>query len=252
MELVVGLALEQAAAVAGAQHLGEPFLPCCRPAAAAGSAAPWPRSARCPRRYLVQADAEVGVLEPGRQLDGALERLLDPLAVARRGDAFLAQHSPLHPRRIRASQIEPRLGIIGRPLGPALGRADGPIDGGAELVVQRAVERIGEDAPPQRGGREDVAGFGRRRAAGAAELGVDKVEAGVEDEVVGAGERRPRRGGGRTIGRRRRRRAPAAAGRRPRSPLFRVGPTRQRRPRSRRRLPSPLPPATTDAAGRIM
>ena len=99
-------------------------------------------------------------------------------------------------------EVEPRLGVVGRALGPVLGRADRAIDGGAELVVQRAVEGIEQDAPPQRRRGEHVAGLGRRRAAGAAQLGVDLVEACVEDEVVGSRERVFAADEGRPIGRR--------------------------------------------------
>ena len=107
----------------------------------------------------------------------------------------LAQHPPLHPRGVGAAKIEPRLGIVGRPLA-SMPRscAMASIDRRAELVVQVAVERIEQDAPPQSGGGEHVARLGRRRTAGAPELGVDLIEARVEDGDRRRGRAPPRRG----------------------------------------------------------
>ncbi len=65
---------------------------------------------------------------------------------------------------------------------------DGAIDGGRELGVEGFALGIEQDAPPEGGGGENLAGFGRCRSARATELRLDLVEACFEDEVVGAGE----------------------------------------------------------------
>ena len=188
VELVVGLALHQPAAAARAQHLAQPLF-----AIAARQQQQEAQEARRRRRdvgvVLVHAEPEVGVVQAGLERDGALQRLLDPFAVARGGELLAAQHPPLHARAVGAAEVEPGLGILRRPLGPGLRRADRPFDRGGERGIERPALGIELDPPPQRGRLEHVAGFRRRRPAGAAQLGVDLVEARVEDELVGADER---------------------------------------------------------------
>ena len=118
-----------------------------------------------------------------------LHRFLDLLAVARGGDLLAAQHPPLHARTVGAAEVEPGLGILRRPPGPLLRRADRPFDRGSERGIEPPVLGVELDLPPQRRRLENVARFGRRRPAGAAELRVDLVEARIENELVGANER---------------------------------------------------------------
>ena len=187
LELIVRLALEQAPVGPGAHHLCESLL-----AAATREQEEKAQDLRHGGRHVgvvaIQPDTEIGVVEIGVEHQRALERVLDALAVARRGQAFFAQHEPLHAGRVRPAQVEPGLGIVGGANGPGVGRADGAFDRGRKLLVERAAVRIELDAPPERGGGEHVTRLGRRRAAGHAELRFERFESGVEDEVVGADE----------------------------------------------------------------
>jgi hypothetical protein len=187
VQLEIGLALEQAAAAPRPQHLAQPLL-----AVAAGEQQQEAQEPRRRRRYvgvvLVHAEAEVGVVQARLEGDGSLHRFFDLLAVTRRGELFAAQHPPLHARAEGPAQVEPGFRVLRRPLRPRFRGADRALDRGTERVVQRPVLRVELDPPPQRRRFEHVAGFRRRRAAGATQLRVDLIESCFEDELVGAYE----------------------------------------------------------------
>ena len=194
LELIGRLPLEQAAAGAGALDPGESF-----GLVAAGQhqqeAQHFGAAGGDVGVVLVEAVAEICVVEVGVERDGAIERLLDAFAVARGTELLVAQHAPLHARRVGRPDVEMRLGAGRFARDPGLGRGDGVLDRRGEGGIERLAARIEEDAPPDGGGGEHVAGFargrpggGRGRAAGARQIGVGFVEAGIEDVVVDAGE----------------------------------------------------------------
>ena len=187
-ELVVRLALQQPAPRPGAQHLLEPDL--------AVAARQQQQEAEHPRRrrrdvgvVLVHPHPEVGVVE--RRIE------LDRFARAPAGSACRRARRRASRRAARATGRGPRRR---RPCRTTLRHLSGARSAHAsvdaiarstsvrELGIERAAVGIELDAPPERGRGEHVAGLARRRAAGFAQLGLDLVEAGFEDEVVGADE----------------------------------------------------------------
>ena len=108
---------------------------------------------------------------------------------SRAAESFsIAQHAPLDARRVGTAHVEPRLGTVRGSFGPRLGGGDRAIDECGELVIERRAVGIQLNAPPESGRGEHVARFARSRAAGFPKLGLNLVEAGVKDEVVGADE----------------------------------------------------------------
>ena len=112
VQLVVGLALQQRPRLRARASLAG------LPAIAAGQQQEEAQEL-CRRRrdvgvVLVQAEAELGVLELADRAPARVRALLDALAVARRGELLVPQHAPLHARAVGAAQVEPRLRVVGR------------------------------------------------------------------------------------------------------------------------------------------
>ena len=187
VQLIVGLALQQAPAIACAQHLIEAFL-AVAPRKEHQEAQELGRRRRDVGIVLVQADTEIRILERRVELDRTLERDLDRFAVARSRQFFIAQDAPLDACCVGATVVEPRLGILGRAVGPGLGARDRAINRGGKLVVQLAALGVEQNLPPQGRGAKDVARFGRRGTTGTPKLSVDLVEACLQNEIVGTGE----------------------------------------------------------------
>ena len=189
VELVVGLALQQPAAVARAQHLIESFL-----AVAAGQQ-------QEEAEELGRRGRHVGVVPCTCRCRSRRPRASGSSATARSSATLMflpsraaasfsfLQDAPLDPRGIGATEVEPGLGVVGRSRRSRL-RRHGSRDRRRSRTRRRAprLSGIEQDPPPERGGGEHVARFGRRRSARATQLRVDLVEARFEDEVVGAGE----------------------------------------------------------------
>ena len=183
LELVVRFALEEPPMGARAQHTRQPF-----GAVAAREHEEEPEHLGARRRHvrvvLVHPHAEIRIVQIVVERDGAFERLLDALAVARGGQLLVAEDAELDAGRIGGAEVEVRLRALGRAFHPGLGRGDRLVDQGVELIVERRARGIELDAPPRRNGTEDLARLARRRAAGALQLGVGLIELRVEDVVV--------------------------------------------------------------------
>ena len=97
MQLEVGFAPQQLALVARLQHLAQPL----HPIAARKEQQP-SEDLRGGRRdvgvVVIEADAEVRVVQRRVELKRALERVLDPLAVPRGAEPLTAKDPPLNPR----------------------------------------------------------------------------------------------------------------------------------------------------------
>ena len=187
MELVIGLALEQHASLAGLQHLLQPLH-----AIAAGKEQQPPENLRRRRRdvcvVVVQPDAEVRIVKAGIELQRPLEGVLDLLAVAGRGESFTPKHAPLHERRIRTGEIEPRFAAVGLALCPPLACRDGLCREIAEPAIEpRALGRH-LNLPPERDHAERCARLHRRRRAGLCELRVGSIELRCENARVDSGQ----------------------------------------------------------------
>ena len=73
---------------------------------------------------LVEPEPELRVVERRIEGERLIERLLDPFAVARRGDVLSAQHAQLDARAVGAADVEPRFGALRLARGPGLGGGD--------------------------------------------------------------------------------------------------------------------------------
>ena len=190
LQLVFGLAAQQLPVVAHLQH----FLQALRPISA-GEEEQESQDLRGGRRHVgvvvIEADAKVRVGQRRIEVESALERILDFLALARRRKALASEHVPLNERRVRSGEIEPRFGAIRLALRPRFSRGDGRCGQGIEPRVERAALRVQLDFPPRGHGAHRRAGLGRRRRAGVRQLRVNGVEARVKDRVVHRGELGP-------------------------------------------------------------
>ena len=213
MQLVVGLAAEQRAVIAGRDHVAQTL----RPVAAGQQqeeAEELGHGRRDVRVVLVEPDAEARVLELRIERERVLERLLDPLAVARRGEPLDAQHAPLHARAVGAAEVEPGLGAAGLAHRPRLGRRDGRVDLARELARRARCcrDRAGSAtrARSRRGAGTRRAAPGGTRAPSrrpASSKRASRIEVVDRGEAPGLGERR---GAKRESGGQDRRRRPAA------------------------------------------
>ena len=61
---------------------------------------------------MIQADAEVGVVQGFVELQRAFQRLLDALTLARGGQPFATEGLPLRARSVGSTQIEPGFGLV--------------------------------------------------------------------------------------------------------------------------------------------
>ena len=183
MELEVGFALEELAPIARLQHLAQSL-----DAIAAGEQQEPAKHLRGGRGdvgvVLIDADAEVRVVQRGVELEGALERVFDLLAVARRADPFPPQDPPLDAWRIRPRKIEPGFSALRLAPDPGIVGGDGRSREVRELPIEEPAFRVDLNLPPQRHEAKRLARALRGRWAGLHELGVGLLEARIEDRVV--------------------------------------------------------------------
>ena len=130
-----------------------------------------------------------------RRVEGerTLERGLDALAVARRGEPLLAQDPPLPARAERGAEVEPGLGTLGLARRPCLGFGDRLVHLAEEASVEEAAVRDPAGSPTRWPGPVIR---GTPRAAPARRSLQDRrhaVEVGVERDVVGGGDQLARR-----------------------------------------------------------
>ncbi len=183
VELVVRLGAQQHAPVAGLEHLLQAFL-----SVAARQEQQPPHHPGCRRGdgdvVVIQADAELGVVQRGVQGEGALERRSDAVALARGGQPLAAQYTPLHERRIGAREIEPRLRALRLTLRPG-GRRRNRVRGHRlEARVERPAVWVEDDLPPDRDGGQRLAGFNRGWRTGGGQELARAIESRAEDLVV--------------------------------------------------------------------
>ena len=166
MQLVVGLAAQQRAALARAAAFAAGPPSGRRRAAAAASAGSSPPPARCRRSSGRGRCRSARRAELGSSASALLERLLDPLAVARGGEPLAAQHPPLHARAVRRAEVEPRLGALRLALGPRPRGRDRRVDLRARTRRRAPCSRSSSWICHQSAGDvEQLAGLRRRRAA---------------------------------------------------------------------------------------
>ena len=187
MQLVVGLALQQPAAVARAQHLlAAP--PCDRRrAAAAGSAGSWPPPARrrrstCTGRCRSTRPRASGSSSSARS-SASLMRLPS------RAAASFSSRSTRHCTRARvgAAEVEPGLGVVWRSRSVHASvlaiAASTAVENSSSSARLSGSSWIRHQSAVASSTSQASGGAGRH---GAAQLGVDLVESRVEDDVVGA------------------------------------------------------------------
>jgi hypothetical protein len=183
LKLIIGLAPHQRAFVARPDHLLQAF-----DAVASRQEQQPPEYLRGRGRHVrvvvVEADPEPRVVQVGVEDERLFQRVLDSLAVACGGQALAPQHAPLHPRAVGAPEIEPGFGALRLTGGPGLRARHGVVDALLEFLIEREVERVQLNLPPERHGIEHATHLTRRRRTRLFELRRNVFELGVEDGVV--------------------------------------------------------------------
>src|SRR5437667_12491664 len=148
---------------------------------------------------MVEADAEIRIVQRRIELQRSLERGLDLASLARGREPLASEHVPLHQWRIRPSQIEPGFCALWLAAGPPGVGQDSRRGRICETPIEQTAFGIDENLPPQRDHAERLAGLSRSGRTGLLQLRIDAIELRVKDRVVDGpepaafGERRPGR-----------------------------------------------------------